>query len=254
MKRFEPGLLPTLVVLALLPVLVSFGCWQLDRGAQKRAMLASYTERRSETVISIDQLLNSRDTEYRRVEMVGRFDGEHSVLLDNSTRAGAAGVELIQPFQDQASGVWAWVNRGWLPWPDRRIPPVFSTPVQVLTIQAWVYRLPAAFQLKADLADAAWPRLVTAVEPEKLWAELGREGFSQELRLDSALGAYRLEWPIVAMDPEKHRAYAVQWFSMAAALFGLYLYLGWHQAKSKKKTKKKPEDDHGDNHQPSQHV
>ena len=30
------------------------------------------------------------------------------------------GVELLQPFQDQASGQWLLLNRGWLPWPDRR--------------------------------------------------------------------------------------------------------------------------------------
>ena len=32
------------------------------------------------------------------------------------------------------------------------------------------------------------------------------------------------------MGPEKHLAYAVQWFAMALALL-LYLYLGWHNKK-----------------------
>lgn len=252
MKRFAPGVLPTLVVLALLPVLVSLGFWQLGRGEEKRQMLASFAERRSQGPVVVDQLLNSSDLAYRRVQMRGHFDADHSLLLDNSTREGKAGVELIQPFQDQASGVWAWVNRGWLPWPDRRVPPVFATPTQAVSLQAWVYVVPATFQLQADVTDAPWPRLITAVEPGKLWAELGREGFSQELRMESGLGAYRLDWPVVAMGPEKHLGYAVQWFAMAAALFGLYLYLGWHQAKDK--NKKTPEDHHGNGHQPNQHV
>ncbi|WP_369009231.1 SURF1 family cytochrome oxidase biogenesis protein [Actinomadura sp. BRA 177] len=33
-------------------------------------------------------------------------------------RDGKAGVELLQPFHDQASGLWLLLNRGWLPWRD----------------------------------------------------------------------------------------------------------------------------------------
>jgi cytochrome oxidase assembly protein ShyY1 len=47
-------------------------------------------------------------------------------------RDGKAGVELLQPFHDQASGQWLLVNRGWLPWPDRRVPVQFVTPDQAL--------------------------------------------------------------------------------------------------------------------------
>ena len=39
MSRFRPGLLPTLLVLMLLPVLLWLGFWQLERGEQKRDML-----------------------------------------------------------------------------------------------------------------------------------------------------------------------------------------------------------------------
>jgi cytochrome oxidase assembly protein ShyY1 len=251
MKRFAPGVLPTLVVLALLPVLISLGVWQLNRGEEKRLMLASFAERRAEAPVPFDQLLSSSDLAYRRVLLQGHFDADHSLLLDNSTREGKAGVELIQLFQDQISGRWAWVNRGWLPWPDRRVPPAYSTPTQRVSLQAWVYVVPATFQLQADSANAPWPRLITAVEPGKLWAELGREGFAQELRMESGLGAYRVDWPVVSMSPEKHLGYAVQWFAMATALCGLYLYLGWHQAKNNKKT---PEAPHGNSHHSNQHV
>ena len=251
MKRFAPGVLPSLLVLALMPLLISLGFWQLGRGEEKRLMLAHYEARRTELPVQVDQLVTSDDPAYRRVQMRGHFDAQHGLLLDNSTREGKAGVELIQPFQDQASGVWAWVNRGWLPWPDRRVPPMFDTPAQAVGLQAWVYVVPDTFQLQADLANTPWPRLITAVHPDKLWAELGREGFAQELRMEPGPGAYRVDWPIVAMGPEKHLGYAVQWFAMAAALLGLYLYLGWHQAKNNKKA---PEERHGNGHQPKPHV
>ncbi|MEX5669781.1 SURF1 family cytochrome oxidase biogenesis protein, partial [Pseudomonas neuropathica] len=46
MKRFRPGIVPTLVVALLLPLLVSLGFWQLSRGAEKSALLQTYAERR----------------------------------------------------------------------------------------------------------------------------------------------------------------------------------------------------------------
>jgi cytochrome oxidase assembly protein ShyY1 len=245
MKRFHPGVAPTLVVLVLLPLLVFLGFWQLGRGEQKRVLLENYAERRAAEPTPFDQL-HTEDPAFRRVRLYGRFDAEHSVLLDNRTRDGKAGVELLQPFLDQASGVWLLLNRGWLPWPDRRTPPVFTTPAQALNLDAWVYVAPGAtFQLQADPAGAKWPRLVTAVAPATLWTELGRSGFAYELRVENGPASYLADWPVVAMGPEKHLGYAVQWFALAVALFGLYLYLGWHNAREKH---------HGSGHESTQHV
>jgi cytochrome oxidase assembly protein ShyY1 len=239
------GRLPTLVVLALLPLLISLGCWQLSRAEEKRVMLAQYAERRVAEPVSSAQLASMTDPSWRRVRVTGHFDPDHSLLLDNSQRDSRIGVELLQPFEDQTSGLWLLVNRGWLPWPDRRTPPTFDTPGQALNLEAWVYVLPGAtFQLHADPTGAPWPRLVTAVDPAKLWAELGREGFAQQLRLAPGPAAYRLDWPVVAMGPEKHLGYAVQWFAMAATLTVLALYLGWRTRKNRK------ENAHGRDQQP----
>ena len=180
-RPFRPGWVPTMVVLALLPGLIALGCWQLGRAEEKRVLLATYAERRIEAPITTAQLLSKEDNAFRRVHLYGRFDAEHSVLLDNRMRDGKAGVELLQPFHDQASGLWLLLNRGWLPWPDRRTPPVFTTPDQPLNLDAWVYVAPGeTFQLHADPTTAQWPRLLTALHPAALWADLGRSGFAFE--------------------------------------------------------------------------
>ena len=144
MTRFRPGIAPTLVVLALLPLLVFLGFWQLSRGEQKRALLDSYAERQAAAPLTAGQLLNVEQPAFRRVQLRGHLDGKHSLLLDNRMRDGQVGVELLQPFQDQASGQWLLLNRGWLPWPSRHTPPVFSTAQQTLDVQAWVYESPGA--------------------------------------------------------------------------------------------------------------
>ncbi|KAF1030435.1 MAG: hypothetical protein GAK37_01351 [Pseudomonas sp.] len=246
MRRFRPGLAPTGVVLVLLPVLVCLGFWQLSRGHEKQRLLDSYAERRAAEPMSTVQLVATADPALRRVHLRGQFDAGHSVLLDNRMRGGRAGVELLQPFHDQASCLWLLLNRGWLPWPDRRTPPVFATPGQVLNLDAWVYVAPGeTFQLHADPANTTWPKLLTALHPAALWAELGRNGFAYEVRAEAGPATYETNWPVVAMGPEKHVGYAVQWFAMAVALLGLYLYLGWHNAK---------ETPHGDGHESTQHL
>ena len=195
MKPFRPGIAPTLVVLVLLPLMVFLGFWQLSRGQEKQALLQSYAERRAAPPISVDQLDGVADPAFRRVQLRGQFDAGHSVLLDNRMRDGKAGVELLQPFHDQASGLWLLLNRGWLPWPDRRRPPVFSTPEQAVNLDAWVYVAPGeTFQLHADPATAQWPRLLTVLHPAALWAELGRSGFSYELRAEAGPGTYDTCW------------------------------------------------------------
>ncbi|CAM3630011.1 SURF1-like protein [Pseudomonas reidholzensis] len=232
MKPFRPGLIPTLVVLALLPGLIALGCWQLHRADEKRALLDRYAERWIEPPLAVPQLQPLADPAFYRVHLYGRFDGEHSLLLDNRVRDGQVGVELLQPFLDQASGLWLLVNRGWLPWPDRRVPVHFDTPAQPLALEASVYVAPGStFQLHPDPAGGQWPHLLTAVDAGPLWQQLGRIGFAHELRLEPGPASYRLAWPVVAMGPEKHLGYAVQWFALTAALVLLYLYFGWHNTK-----------------------
>ncbi|UVE17884.1 SURF1 family protein [Pseudomonas sp. LS44] len=232
MSHFRPGLLPTLIVLALLPLLIGLGVWQLQRGEEKRQLLGSYEARRSAPGVDLNQLEQSSDPAYRRVHLRGQFDSQHSLLLDNRIHDGKVGVELLQPFYDQPSGRWVLLNRGWLPWPDRRQAPQFDTPDAPQTLDAWVYVPPGkAFQLHADQPGSDWPRLVTVVDPRALWQQLRRDGLPFELRIQSGPAAYLADWPVVAMSPEKHQAYAVQWFALAIALCGLFIYFGIHNAR-----------------------
>ena len=232
MRAFRPGLLPTLVVLALLALLLALGGWQLQRADEKSALLASQEARRQAPAQPIGELERSADPAFQRVLLRGYFDAEHSLLLDNRTRDGRVGVELLQPFYDQPSGLWLLLNRGWLPWPDRRTPVAFSTPEGALQLQAWIYVAPGeSFQLQADQPGKAWPQLLTRVDAGALWRQLGRAGWPYELRLLPGPAAYQADWAVVAMGPEKHLGYAVQWFALAVALACLFIYFGIRNAK-----------------------
>lgn len=230
--RFRPGVLPSLLVAALLPLLLGLGGWQLQRAEEKRALLGEQAAQARAPVLALAELVVLGEPGFRRVRLVGAFDAAHSLLLDNRQRGGRVGVELLQPFLDRPSGRWVLVNRGWLPWPDRRRPPEFATPAGELSVLATVYRPPGeAFLLGGGAAEAGWPRLVNAVDAPALWDELGRDGLPGELRLQPGPASYVGDWPAVNMGPERHLGYAVQWFALAATLLGLYLWLGVKQAR-----------------------
>ncbi len=235
MRGFRPGLLPTLVVFSLLPLLLWLGFWQLDRAGEKRLLLTGYEARRLAQPIALSELKSTQDPAYTRVRLQGHFDPEHSFLLDSRIRDGKAGVELLQPFFDEPSARWWLLNRGWLPWPDRRIPPQFNTPQGSQNLNAWVYiPLGKNFLLQQAGADTAWPRLLNEVDAAALWPQLEREGAPWELRIEAGPTAYRADWPVVAMGPEKHLGYAVQWFALALALLLLFIYFGWHNARTQR--------------------
>ena len=116
---FRPGWWPSIAVALLLPLLLGLGFWQLSRAEEKRTLLADFAAREHAEPMSVAELERRADLAHLRIRLRGQFDEQHSLLLDNRQRGGKVGVELLQPFYDQASGLWLLVNRGWLPWPDR---------------------------------------------------------------------------------------------------------------------------------------
>jgi surfeit locus 1 family protein len=232
MSAFRPGWLPSVLVLLLFPGLIALGFWQLARAEEKRELLAAHQARQLAAPISLAELERQPNPAYVRVQLQGYFDTRHSLLLDNRTRDGKVGVEVLQPFYEQSSGLWLLLNRGWLPWPDRRIPPTFATPDTPLSLRASVHvPLGEPLQLHQEQPATGWPRLITAVKPDALWQQLGRGGLSYEVRLEPGPASFQADWPVVAMSPDKHLGYAVQWFALAAALLGLFIYLGLHNAR-----------------------
>jgi len=118
-----------------------------------------------------------------------------------------------------------------MPWPDRRTPPVFSTPAGEQQLIARVYLPKKSWFQLANTRSDKWPQLIIAVEPQNLWPQLERDGLPWQLRLQDGAAAYVTDWQVINMPPAKHTGYAVQWFALAATLAGLYLYLGRHNAR-----------------------
>ncbi|MFA5677046.1 MAG: SURF1 family protein [Pseudomonas sp.] len=211
-----------------LPLLLCLGVWQLDRAEQKRQLQAQIHERRQQPAIALTDLAPSTSPAWRSLHLTGRFDPQRVWLLDNRTRHGQAGVEVLQLFHDQPSGQQLIINRGWLAWPDRRQLPSVPTPEGRLQLHVEALPDPGqGFRLRST-SGTGWPKLIAHIELPTLSEQAGVTLTPWTARLQpGSPGALRLEWPALTMPASKHLGYAVQWFALAVALLILFIWAGF---------------------------
>ncbi len=225
--EFRPGLWASLVTLLLLGLLMSLGFWQLDRAAQKRALLADYNTDRDSTVIQLEPGLQSyRDFNYQSASAAGHYDAVRQFLLDNRTHNGRVGYHVLTPFMLRDSGAAVLVNRGWIDLGgsrDRLPDPAVDSGAR--TVLGRIKLPPSdSFTLGQEEPRTGWPYRIQRVDTQKLAQELGYPLLPVVLLLapDQEAGFVR-DWEPLRFGPERNVGYAVQWFGLAAALLVIYL-------------------------------
>jgi len=211
--------------LALFILLLRLGFWQLDRAAQKQEIAAEYASRRTAPGIDLAQLDNP-DPErirWRRVHGSGHYTAP-DVLLDNRTRFGQVGVDVLTPFT-LANGMTVLVDRGWVAAGNARESfPAITTPTAPTEIDGYAgppvfsgLRLSAA----ADTVEKLRPNLlrVQRIDLDILPSQMGVPLAPFIVYLDAAaMNGFDRRWPVPGDGSARHEAYATQWFSMAAIL------------------------------------
>lgn len=222
--EFRPSLVPTLVVLVLLPVLLALGIWQLERAAFKRTLAESFAAGERAAIMTLET--DRMPPRYARVRVQGQYDTARQFLIDNMVVDGRAGYYVLTPLK-RAGGAAVLVNRGWVPLGETRahIPDVtVGGEERSVTGRVDLLARPG-LKLGGEIAGgASWPRVVAYPEIEALARELGYPLEPFILLLDAGEpDGYRREWRPAGFGPERHLAYALQWFALAAALAVIYL-------------------------------
>lgn len=218
----------SLFTLLLLPILVRLGFWQLEREQEKLALQSMYEVRQQAEAVNLDALDSGDDLQYMPVVMSGTYDNAHNFLLDNRIYEGQAGFEVLTPF-DTEQGEKVIVNRGWIAQNAYRdILPAIETVDGRVELRGAVYvPLGEQFMLGEETLGQDWPRIIQSLDIQNMAQALNQhELFPYTVRLDAlSPGVYLRNWPVISTTPEKHRGYAIQWFTMASVLLILYCYV-----------------------------
>ena len=163
--------------------------------------------------------------------MVGNYLDEGTLLLDNIVLNGKVGFEVVQLFADD-SGHHLLVNRGFVPMGRTRDDPVGIPLAESnhLEIFGRIYRPESTPVILApEIIDFdSFPVIVQQVDAKILSNRLKKNIYPHIVRLNEGEeGALPRFWPDTVMPPEKHRGYAVQWFTMALAVVIAWLFFSF---------------------------
>lgn len=214
---------------------VSLGRWQWGRAEYKQAQLETFAAG-DERAVSLEGRSTDSLPRYATVEVSGVWDAQRAFLLDNLTRDGRAGYEVLSPLQ-LVDGRWLLVNRGWIAFDGYRdrLPRVeggLETDV-VVRVQGRLDELPTAGLAggrSAPATSGSWPRVTSYPTVRELAAALQGAG---DIRLEprvllleaDAVGGFRRDWRPFVKGPEQNWSYAIQWWSFAVLLLVLYVVL-----------------------------
>lgn len=201
-----------------LPLLVGLGIWQLQRAEEKQMQLDQWRQQ-SDNLTWLEHLERGL-LSGQPVTLHGHY-GEIHWLLDNRTREGVPGYEVLSLFYPQR-GKPVVVNRGWIQAPRRRDQlPVFPTPSGVVQLEGRISEFPQPPVLadEHEPEGGQWPRRVQSLSHQEARAqERDVAGLLVRLSDTGQPGAFRADWEPDMMGPQTHYGYAVQWFSLAVAL------------------------------------
>src|SRR5262249_25135339 len=199
--------------------------WQVSRTAEKEALQALYEARLRDAPVPLTGAVPSAEAlVYRHVRVAGEWLPRGQVFIDNRVHEGRAGFEVMTPLGLANRGEAVLIDRGWVargaeyPQP----PPV------------------AAPEGRAEVAGVAVlpPRRYLELSAETIsgnvWQNLDLERYRTQTRIDilpivvladapgPGLAAVR-ERPDAGI--ERHREYALTWFSLAALALVLWVAL-----------------------------
>ena len=181
---------------------IALGNWQSRRAEEKRVVLP-------------------------RVTVQGEFLPRYTVYLDNKLNHGRPGYEVITPLRLK-SGASVLVNRGWIAAGKTRdeLPQVRTPGGEVRIEGIALDRLPRVLGLQKDAG-----KVRQTLDLERFASQTGLRLEPRVIEQHSDLpdGLAR-DWPPRGVGIEKHQAYALQWYSLAALAVVLLIVLSFRKA------------------------
>jgi len=216
-----------------LPLLVSLGYWQLQRAEQKQQLMNSLHQAAPLRYLPAAETLSA--VQYSALILEGQLDQDKYFLLDNRTRNGHVGYEVIVLFQPLQSSQLILVNLGWIAAGSSRDQlPQIDLPAGNLWLSLLAKAPQEALMLARDQWLDDWPKRIQAIDAPRIEKLLEQPVWQATVKTaEPVIQGLDIRWTLNLMTPERHRGYAFQWFALALALLCL-LGAGWYRLQGEK--------------------
>ena len=220
-------------------LLIKLGFWQIDRALEKEERQQRISELSQQQALSLAQVLALSGLQDGindlPIQFEGEFDGDKVFLLDNQPDKGRFGYRVYQIIESYDNAIL--VNLGWVQGAiDRNVLPEITAITGQHAITGHVRKIEIGIQLQAqNFVNSSWPLRVQQIELDKFSQLIGKKLLPFVVYLDKkeSIG-YKKNWQPIVMPPEKHRAYAFQWFSLAIAWISLMTWAAIKMSKNNK--------------------
>ncbi|MDR7088015.1 SURF1 family protein [Cellvibrio fibrivorans] len=223
-----PWVLINLLVLALL---LGLSFWQWQRAAEKTQTLARIAKWQQQGAVDIARLttINAIGRDGVQMDFMGRWLAPMVWLVDNKMVNGRIGYDVIIAVEDvsasdpvhgasQEKPAALLVNLGWVAAPlQRDVLPALDIPTEMRVQGIFRSRITGVLLGTNIENKGTWPMRIQQVDIESLSVHLNRP-LIYGLTYQEKNSPYLIHYRPVILPPERHKAYALQWFLLAIAV------------------------------------
>lgn len=226
LRFIKPDWRITLATVFFCGVFLTAGQWQERRAAYKADLQARVDQRSALAPIGLPATaVNVEDYDRMPVVAVGSYESKFGVLVDNKVYKGRAGYQVYTPLKIEGGDMYVLIERGWIAQGRTREDlPAVATPAGTQRIEGVAVPFPGMhMELREDTVHGpVWQNL--DLERYRAWSGLPLQPvvLEQSDALDDGLVRERVR-PDFGI--EKHRVYALQWYSFFGLAIVLYVVL-----------------------------
>lgn len=199
------------------------GFWQLSRAQEKQQRINLLKRNDENRTVDLSRLSIDDINRFVRVEEQTLLFDRVNYLVENKIQNGELGYHVLNIVSDLSGDKYFLVNRGWIPGLANRTDlPRVKLPPSKWQLAGRTY--PINLQVLSSSAEIENHGKISRLPVmdghihSMLEKQLGIKLEPFILRLDQDVkSTFAVDWSWIAMSPEKHLAYAFQWFALALA-------------------------------------
>lgn len=209
--------------LLMLAVLLGLSFWQWQRAAEKTQTLARIANWQQQGAVDIARLvtINTTSRDGVQVDFIGRWLAPMVWLVDNKMMNGRIGYDVLIAVEDVSASedsAALLVNLGWVAAPlQRDLLPAVNIPTEVHVQGIFRTRITGVLLGTNIENKGVWPMRIQQVDLENLSVHINRALISG-LTYQEKNSPFLIHYRPVILPPERHKAYALQWFLLAVAV------------------------------------